>query len=109
MANKQIKEKRDKKRLASLEKAGRIIQGYEIPKNSLPGDPTKQAHKGGYSPKLYYQNIHYTCEACKKESIWSAEQQKKYFEMQKGNIYNKPKWCYDCHLIHMQQKNATDT
>jgi hypothetical protein len=26
--------------------------------------------------------------------------------MQKGNIYNKPKWCYECHMRRKKNKDA---
>ncbi len=92
-----IKKKREEKRLVKLKKEGRLVKGVEIPKNSLPGDPDNQNHNGGYSPKLCYQDIHFTCAGCGKSGVWTAQQQKRYFEVQKGNIFNEPKWCYECH------------
>lgn len=99
-----IKRKRAEKRLAKLRKQGRVVKGLVIPENALAGDPDKQHHSGGYSAKLYYQDIHYICAGCGKPGIWTAQQQKKYFEEQKGNIYNEPKWCYDCHSKRMAAK-----
>jgi hypothetical protein len=101
-----IKRKREEKRLAKLQKEGRLVQGVELPKNSLAADPDAQDHGGGYSAKFYYRDIHYTCAGCGKPGIWTAEQQKRYFEMQKGNIYNKPKWCYECHMRRKKNKDA---
>jgi hypothetical protein len=100
-----VKREREKKRIKNLEKEGRIIKGVEIPKDVLPSDPDSQKHGGGYSAKFFYKDIHYTCEGCGKKEVWTAQQQKKYFEIQKGNIYNEPKWCYDCHSKRMENKN----
>ena len=102
-----IKQKREDKRVAKLEKEGRLVQGVKIPDNSIPADPSKQNHAGGYSVKYYYQDVHYVCEGCGKTGIWTAHQQKKYFEVQKGNIFNEAKWCYECHMKRIQEKFGT--
>ena len=100
-----VKRKREEKRVAKLRKEGRIVKGVEIPSDAIPADPDMQNHSGGYSIKYYYQDIHYKCAGCGKEGVWTAEQQKKYFEKQKGNIYNQPKWCHDCHVKRMSKRS----
>ncbi len=102
-----IKRQREEKRIKKLRKASRIVQGVEIPKGALPADPESQFHGGGYAVKFSYQDIHYSCAGCGKKEVWTAEQQKRYFEVQKGNIYNKPKWCHECHVKRMQDKPGT--
>ena len=101
-----IKRKREEKRLAKLQKEGRLVKGIEIPKNALAANPDAQNHQGGYSEKFFYQDIHYTCAGCGRPGVWTAQQQKKYFEVQKGNIYNAPKWCYKCHSSRIKDKEA---
>jgi len=101
-----VKRKREEKRLAKLQKQGRLVKGVEVPENALPADPDTQNHHGGYSAKFYYQDIHYTCAGCGKPEVWTAQQQKRYFEVQKGNIYNEPKWCHKCHSKPMKDKDA---
>lgn len=103
-----IKRKREEKRLAKLQKQGHLVKGVEVPENALAANPDAQNHHGGYSPKFYYQDIHYTCAGCGKSNVWTAQQQKRYFEVQKGNIYNVPKWCYECHAKRMKGKTAKD-
>lgn len=100
-----VKIKREAKRIAKLEKEGRIVNGVEIPRDSIPANPGLQRGSGGFSTKYYYKDIRYICAGCGKEDVWTVKQQKKYFEDQKGNIYNEPKWCYECHLKRMQEKN----
>src|SRR5437868_14321984 len=78
-----IKRKREEKRLAKLQKEGRLVKGIEIPPNALAANPDAQDHQGGYSAKFYYQDIHYTCAGCGRPGVWTAQQQKKYFEVQK--------------------------
>jgi hypothetical protein len=100
-----IKRKREEKRLAKLQKEGRLVKGVEIPKNALAANPEAQNHSG-YSAKFYYRDMHYTCAGCGRPGVWTAQQQKKYFEVQKGNIYNEPKWCHKCHSKRMKNKEA---
>ena len=99
-----VKKKRKEKHIKKLTKEGRMIKGVEIPKGALPANPDQQNNYDSYATKFFYKDIVYTCAGCNKEEIWTAEQQKKYFEVQKGNIYNEPKWCYDCHAKRMQAK-----
>ncbi len=99
-----VKKARKEKRIKKLKKEGLIVKGVEIPKGVLPANPDNQAYSGGYAAKLYYSDIHYTCAGCSKKEVWTAPQQKRYFETQKGNIYNEPKWCHKCHLKRMRDK-----
>jgi hypothetical protein len=99
-----IKRKREEKRLAKLQKEGRLVKGIEVPQSALPANPDAQNPGGGYSAKFYYQDIHFICAGCGKPGIWTSQQQKRYFEIQKGNIYNKPKWCHECHTKNKEAK-----
>lgn len=102
-----IKRRREHRRIAKLRKVGRIVKGVEIPEDALAADPDKQEYGKGYAVKFYYQDIRYTCAGCGKEGLWTAAQQKRYFEEQTGNIYNQPKWCYECHGRRMEIRNTT--
>jgi hypothetical protein len=109
MANKAIKQKRRDKQIAKLAKEGRIVKGVEIPKGALAADPDKQDHGGGFAVKHSYSDIHYACAGCRKKKVWTAQQQKRYFEVQKGNIYNAPKWCHKCHTKRIQERNKDES
>jgi len=106
VSNKPIKQKREKKRMAKLEKAGRLVKGVEIPEGALAGDPDKQVGGEGFAAKYFYLDIIYVCRGCGRKGVWTAAQQKRYFEVQKGNIYNEPTWCYECHADRMKKKEA---
>ena len=99
-----IKKKRLEKKLKKLKVEGRLVKGVVIPKGSLAGDPDKQNRGNGYAAKFYYVDISFFCNGCGNKEVWTAKQQQKYFETQKGNIYNKPKWCYECHNKQMAKK-----
>ena len=99
-----FKEQKEARRIAKLENEGRIVDGIEIPEDSIPADPLKQNNKFGYATHRFYQDKHYICEGCGINAVWTKEQQKKYYEVQKGNIYNQAKWCHACHSKRMQGK-----
>ena len=97
MAN--SKKKSQKK---SLGKQGRIAHGVEIPKNAIPANFYKQSSE---YPVQYYEDIHFTCAGCRAQSVWTGQQQKKYFEEQYGNKFNTPKWCTPRHRKRMAEKH----
>ena len=99
-----ILEKRKVKKLKNMSKAGRLVKGVIIPKGSLPGNPDNQSHPSSLSVHYFYNDINYTCAGCGIEQVWTAKQQKRYYEEQKGIIYNKPKWCRECHIKRMQKR-----
>jgi len=102
-SKKSIKKKREEKRLKKLDKEGRLVKGVEIPKGTLAANPDNQK-SSGYSIRYYYRDVDYKCAGCKKMFVWTKQQQKKYYEDQKGSIYNEAKWCYDCHKKQMEEK-----
>ena len=106
---KSLKEKRKDKHVKKLDREGRLVKGVVIPKDTLAADPDKQAHRGGYSIKFSYSDIDFVCAGCGKECHWTAQQQKRYYEDQQGNIYNEPKWCYDCHTKKMRERFGNDS
>ena len=80
----------------------KIVHGIPIPKNAVLANFYKQ--DSDY-PAGFYQDINYKCAGCGVNSSWTAIQQKKYFEEQRGNKYNTPKWCFSCHEERMKAKH----
>ena len=87
---------RKAKRNAKLHKQGNLVRGVHVPPGAIPANPDEQAKPQSLSVKYFYTDIDYTCRSCGKLSTWTALQQKRYFEIQKGNCYNKPTWCTPC-------------
>ncbi len=82
----------------------------DIPKGALKGDVYKQipfciqCHK----PKFYYEDIPYKCQCCKKDTIFKAELQKKFFEEYKLHPKTFPIECGDCYELIKQGKIAKE-
>ena len=91
-----------------MAKEGRLVDGIEIPKGTLPANTKEQKYDDPYSKRLYYKDIYFKCKGCNVDEVWTMEQQKRYFEVQKGNIYNEPTWCYKCHKERVAKKKPKE-
>lgn len=45
---------------------------------------------------LYYEDLNFTCVDCGREEVWTAEQQKWWYETAKGYIFSKAIRCRAC-------------
>jgi len=84
---------RRRKRLAA---EGRLVRGKEIPRDAVAADPSKQSQSNSYSTKLYYVDKEFTCVRCGVAEVWTATQQKWYYEVARGSIYGEAKRCRGC-------------
>ena len=90
-------------RIAKLLEAGRIRSAKEIPEDALPAALELQNPKGAYFPPLFYQDIDFHCEDCRKHEVWSATQQRWYYEIAKGPVQATAKRCRTCRKKHREE------
>ncbi|QDU79409.1 hypothetical protein Pla110_11190 [Polystyrenella longa] len=81
--------------------------GYTIPAGSIPADLKEQAPNNSYGAPLYYEDIEFTCQDCGSEEIWTAEQQKWYYEIAKGPIQATAIRCRDCRRKEQERKEQS--
>ncbi|VTR95172.1 Uncharacterized protein OS=Thiorhodovibrio sp. 970 GN=Thi970DRAFT_01321 PE=4 SV=1: zf-trcl [Gemmata massiliana] len=62
----------------------------------VPADTSQQAPNNSYSPLTQYEDTPFTCADCGKEEIWTAAQQKWWYEVAKGTIYSRAIRCRSC-------------
>jgi hypothetical protein len=67
-----------------------------IPADAVLADPSQQAPNNSWSPPLYYQDVEFTCVDCGIQQVWTAAQQKWWYEVAKGPIYAGAKRCRSC-------------
>ena len=101
----EIKEKRRKKA-----QKNKNIDVYstatKIPKNAVKAEPTQLAHNNSWSPApLFYVDKEFTCVDCGSHEIWTAKQQKWWYEIIKGQIYSIAVRCRRCRNIIKKQKD----
>lgn len=114
--NKQKRERLQKKResrrkeeeLKRKKKSPRRDVQYDtgFSPGAIPADLTQQAPSNSYSgPKLYYVDEPFTCVACGRAEVWTAVQQKWYFEVAKGSIYGRAIHCRACRQRIRRQRD----
>jgi hypothetical protein len=90
--------------LESLRRQGRVVGGVVIPQGAVPANVEQQAPNNSYSPPLYYVDKPFRCVDCGKEEVWTAHQQKWYYEVAKGSIYGTAIRCRSCRQKRRREK-----
>lgn len=62
----------------------------------IVANPSKQARNNSYSPPTFYEDCRFNCIDCGATELWTAEQQRVYFEEWKKSIYHRPVRCGVC-------------
>jgi hypothetical protein len=102
---KKFVEKRKERRLKWLAREHRLVDGVEIPPGAVVADHSQQVPWNSYSPPpKYYVDIEFKCRDCGREEIWTAEQQKWYYEVAKGSLFGRPIRCRECRNKIKDQK-----
>ena len=60
-----------------------------LPQRAVGANVEQQAPNNSFSPPLYYVDKPFRCVDCGKEEVWTANQQKWYYEVAKGSIYGQ--------------------
>lgn len=104
----ELKAERELKRqkLASEKKQRKFNR---LEKEGAVCDPTQLTTDGSYDRpdyvgRGYYIDIPFTCKDCGKEEIWTAPQQKWWYEVAKGGVWTTARRCRDCRRIARQKK-----
>lgn len=72
-------------------------------------DPTALVPNNSYGPprfidRGYYLDVPFTCASCGSEEVWTAPQQKWWYEVAKGSLYSGAKLCRTCRRDARQDK-----
>ena len=94
----------EKARMKKLVDAGRIANGVVMPEGAVAANLAAQAPNNSYGPPLYYVDQPFTCVDCGVEQLWTATQQKWYYEVAKGPIYAIAKRCRACRRKHRSSR-----
>ena len=84
-------------------KPSRKLSGPE----RIKADLSKQVPNNSYSAKTEYVSLDFTCRDCGDECVWTAEQQRLYYEEWGGQIYATAVRCRECRTCARKQKAAT--
>jgi hypothetical protein len=80
-----------------------------LPHGSSACDPNALAPYNSYGMPLfvergYYVDIEFQCRDCQKQEIWTAAQQKWWYEVAKGNVESRASRCRACRKIERERK-----
>jgi hypothetical protein len=62
----------------------------------IKADLSKQRPNNSYSPPLYYEDVGFTCRDCGAKCIWTAEQQRLWYEQWGGSVQSTAVRCRAC-------------
>ena len=80
---------------------------HTIPPGAIMADHAALSHNNTYDPlPLYYTDINFTCVDCGNKSVFTAAQQKWWYEIAKGHIHSRASRCEDCRAKRKAEKEA---
>jgi len=87
--------------------ASRTLQANQpVPGMALADQETLARYNNSDFFPLYYLDRAFTCCDCGAEEVWTAKQQKWWFEKMHGSIWSRPVRCLACRRAHRAQKAA---
>lgn len=76
-----------------------------LPKGAIPANPQALAHNNTYDAlPTYYLDRPFTCRDCGVAEVWTAEQQRWWYEIAKGNINARAVRCSACRYKRRELK-----
>ncbi len=83
--------------LMSHRREKRRIADGGLPPGAVAADTSQQVPISSYgSPKKFYFDIPFECKDCGRKEVWTAAQQKWFYEVAKGSLYATAVRCRDC-------------
>lgn len=77
-------------------------QAYRVPRR-LPADESQQVSNNSYDSRTYYEDLEYVCRDCGRREIWTADQQKWWYEVAKGPIQSTAIRCRECRRLRAEK------
>jgi hypothetical protein len=75
----------------------------------VPADPSQMVIPANshFTPPAYYEDVPFTCRSCDTPEVWTAADQKWWYEVAKGSIYAGPVLCLACRQAQRQAHAGT--
>jgi len=101
----EIKQKRLERAKKLNDAANQQRMTYQ-PLYSVEADQSELDHNNTYGPlPLFYVDLPFICRDCGKEEVWTAKQQKWWYEIIKGDINSTAVRCRQCRKIEQERKS----
>jgi hypothetical protein len=83
----------------------RRIANGGLPPGAVAADISQQIPINTYgSPKSFYVDIAFKCRDCGREEVWTAKQQKWFYEVAKGSLHATAVRCRECRTRLREQR-----
>jgi hypothetical protein len=93
----QKKERKAKRNKLQAFKEGRLHHGVSVPDGAIPADVGKQRLNAiGSNARPYYQDLDFECVDCGAHEVWTAEQQRWWYEVARGPLESTAIRCKAC-------------
>lgn len=81
----------------------------EILSGKAPCNPQNLAAYNSYGDPAfvvrgYYVDVLFQCASCRKQEVWTATQQKWWYEVAKGSVESRAKLCNPCRKVERERK-----
>jgi hypothetical protein len=106
---KELKAKRLAKKTATLNARRRAaeMEAEQWPRvNSAALAPDGSYSSPDFSERGYYIDVPFTCNDCGKAEVWTAGQQKWWYEVAKGGVWTTARRCRACRRRERERRNA---
>lgn len=70
----------------------------------IKADLARQTPNNSYSPPLYYEDVGFTCRDCGVKCLWTAEQQRLWYEEWGGPVQSRAVRCQACRARVRREK-----
>jgi hypothetical protein len=78
-----------------------------LPVGAVAADPEQLLHNNTYGQlPLFYVDRAFSCRDCNQAELWTAKQQKWWYEVAKGNIYSQAVRCRPCRRVEQARVEA---
>jgi hypothetical protein len=93
-------------RIKALIEKGYISHSSEIPANAIPAAVELHLPQCVFChvPKIFYEDMAFACRDCGKEQVWTAWQQRWWYEVCHGNLSSTAVYCRECRKKRREQK-----
>ncbi len=106
-SNKQRRAEIKRKRLLRAEKAKRLLvtRPGQLPVGVIAADHLQLQHANCYAPLPdFYLDLPFTCRDCGSDEVWTARQQKWWYEVMKGRLDSTAVRCRACRKAERERR-----
>lgn len=86
-------------RAAAVNLFDRRVPLAVAPPGTVAADPAQLAHNNSYFLPVFYADRAFVCRDCGSHEVWTAKQQKWWYEIAKGPIDSQAVRCRPCRLV----------